>query len=65
MCMKQGLSAWVFYDQVESRFHGVFLHGPMAVSDSSAHEGSSGGCGLVGATVDLVGKQQHQSAWRE
>ncbi len=65
MCMKQGLSAWVCYEQVESRVHGVFLHGPMAVSDSSAHEGAWGRCGLVGAAVDLAGKQQHQPAWRE
>jgi hypothetical protein len=60
MCIEQGLPAWVCYGQVESRFHEVFLHGSMAVSDNSARRGSSGRCGPVGAAVDTACKQQHQ-----
>lgn len=60
MRTEQGLSAWVCYGQVESRFHEVFLHGSMAVSGNVARRGSSGRCGLVGAAVDTACKQRYQ-----
>lgn len=46
VCTEQGLPAWVCYGQAESRFHGVFLHGEMAVSDSSARRGRAAGAGF-------------------
>ena len=46
MCMEQGLSAWVCYGQVESRFHEVFFMGRWQCPTTLHAGGRAAGAGL-------------------